>query len=104
MERKVNRLRRLLCAVGWHQNIGVAIGNYIRCYACGRNLHPVDNTWHFEPPPDLRTNEERDADELRRILEDLTTANWNADNFIPLPEYDAAMVALGYRKEGVFWG
>lgn len=91
---------RLLCAIGWHRQIGVTVGNFARCYACGRNLHPQDNTWRHTMPPDLRTDEERDADELRRVLEDLALACWNDEAFRPSPAHDAAMVALGYRREG----
>lgn len=96
-------LLRLLCAIGWHQSIGVTIGGYIRCYACSKSLHAHDKVWRSDSPPDLRTNEEQDADELRRVLDDLTTALWNSEQFTPSPEYEAAMIALGYRKVDQFW-
>ena len=92
----------LLCRIGWHQAIGVTIGGFIRCYTCGRNRYP-DTTWRRELPPDLRSDEEKNADELRRVLEDLTTALWNEGQLLNTPERAAAMVALGYRREGVYW-
>lgn len=95
-------LMRLLCAIGWHRQIGVTVGGFVRCYACSRNLHPQDNVWRIEMPPDLRPSHEADADELRRVLEDLTLVWWN-DDYPPCPEFDAALLALGYRRDGDVW-
>lgn len=102
MKRTQDFWRSLLCRIGWHQGIGVTVGGFARCYACGRNLHPQDNTWRREMPPDMRPAHEADADELRRVLEDVTLAWWNSD-MPEAPELDAARVALGYRREGDTW-
>ncbi len=91
----------LLCRIGWHRKIGITVGDFIRCYGCGLNLHR-DGVWRAEMPPDLRPTHTAEANELRRVLEDLTVAFWNHD--LPLlSEYEAAMIALGYRKDGITW-
>lgn len=102
MNYKRSWLDLFFCRVGWHRKIGITIGDFIRCYACGCNLHVQDGTWRRDMPPDLRPTHTADAVELRRVLEDLTIAFWNHD--LPLlPEYDAAMIALGYRLDGITW-
>ena len=100
MRRKKQWLDGLLCRIGWHQRIGITVADFIRCYACGQNLHPQDGVWRREMPPDLQPAHVAEADELRRVLDGLTTAIYNREtDFTCSSEYAAAMIALGYRQE-----
>lgn len=95
-------LKQWLCRIGWHQHIGLTIGGFIRCYACSRNLHPQDDQWRREFPPDLRPTHVAEADELRGALEDLALACWN-DDYTPESQFSHAQRALGYRLEDGVW-
>jgi hypothetical protein len=36
---------RLLCLIGWHQQIGTTVANYIRCYTCGKDYDEAEQKW-----------------------------------------------------------
>jgi hypothetical protein len=40
---------RFLCWIGWHQQIGATVANYIRCYSCDKDYDEARKVWVDHP-------------------------------------------------------